>query len=96
LSVKNDVNVQGGSDKSGILKIFLENHSAQLKSSDFIEVKKYEQRGILRINLCNEMAVSGADSLNPRPEPLAGLRHGVPVKGPHLRLHLLDKVLNFL
>ncbi len=24
-------NIQGGSDKSGILKIFLENHTAQLK-----------------------------------------------------------------
>ncbi len=42
------------------------------------------------------MAVSGDDSLNPRPEPLAGLRHGVPVKGPHLPLHLLDQVLDFL
>jgi hypothetical protein len=56
----------------------------------------YEQRNILRINLCIEVAVSGDDSLNPRPEPLAVLRHGVPVKGPHLRLHLLDQVLNFL
>ncbi len=42
------------------------------------------------------MAVSGDDSLNPRPEPLAGLRHGVPVKGPHLPFHLLDQVLDFL
>jgi hypothetical protein len=32
--------VQGGSDKSGILKIFLENHTAQLKSSEFIKLKK--------------------------------------------------------
>jgi hypothetical protein len=51
---------------------------------------------MLRINLCNEIAVSGDDSLNLRPEPLTGLRHGVPVKEPHLRLHLLDQVLNFL
>jgi hypothetical protein len=42
------------------------------------------------------MAVSGDDSLNPRPEALEGLRHGVPVEGPHLRLHLLDQVLDFL
>ncbi len=29
------------------------------------------------------MAVSGDDSFKPGPEPLAGLRHGVPVKGAH-------------
>jgi hypothetical protein len=28
-----------------------------------MEVKKYEQRDILRINFYNEMAVSGADSI---------------------------------
>jgi hypothetical protein len=41
------------------------------------------------------MDVNGNEGLNPRPEPLAGLRHGVPDKGPHLRLHLLDQVLDF-
>ncbi len=50
----------------------------------------------MRINLCNEMAVSGDDSLNPRPQPQADLCHGVPVKGPHHRLHLLDEVLDFV
>ena len=50
---------------------------------------------ISSINLYNEMAVSGDNSLNPRPQPLAGLRHGVPVKEPHHPLHLLDQVLNF-
>ncbi len=53
------------------------------------------QRDILRTILCIEMAVSGNNSLSPRPEPLAGLRHGAPVKEPHHRLHLLDQVLNF-
>jgi hypothetical protein len=32
--------VQGGSDKSGILKIFLENHTAQLKIIRFYKSKK--------------------------------------------------------
>jgi hypothetical protein len=30
------------------------------------------------------------------PEPLTGLCHGVPVKRPHHRLHLLDQALNFV
>jgi hypothetical protein len=51
---------------------------------------------MLRINLCNEMAVSGNNSLSPRSEPLAGLRHFALVKEPHHRLHLLDQVLNFV
>ncbi len=42
------------------------------------------------------MAVSGDDRLDPRPEPLAGLRLGVPVKGAHHRLHVLDQVLDFV
>ncbi len=37
------------------------------------------------------MAVSGDEILSPRPQPLAGLRQGVPVKGPHHRL-FLDEV----
>ncbi len=41
------------------------------------------------------LAVSGNDSLDTGPEPLAGLRHGVPAEGTHHRLHLLDLDLNF-
>ncbi len=50
----------------------------------------------MRIKLFNEMAVSGDDSLDPGPEPLAGLPHGVPVQGPHQRLHLLEQVLDLV
>jgi hypothetical protein len=41
------------------------------------------------------MAVHGSDSLDHGPDPLA-LRHGVPVKGTHHRLHLVDHVLDFV
>ena len=44
--------------------------------------------------LFNEMAICSDDSLDPGPEPLADLRHGVPVKGAHQRLHVLDQVLD--
>ncbi len=50
----------------------------------------------MRIKIFNEMAVSDDDSRDPGPEPLAGLRHGVPVKGAHQRLHVLDQVLDFI
>ncbi len=42
------------------------------------------------------MTVIGGDSLDPGPEPLEGLRHSVPVQGPHQRLHPLDLVLDFV
>jgi hypothetical protein len=42
------------------------------------------------------MTVIGDDSLVPGPEPLAGLRHGVHVQGPHQRLYPLDLVLDFV
>jgi hypothetical protein len=42
------------------------------------------------------MAVSGHESLDPGPELLAGLRHGVPVKGAHQHPHLLNQVLDFV
>ena len=48
------------------------------------------------INLFNEIAVIGDDSLDPGPESLAGLPHGVPVEGPHHLLDLLDQVLGFI
>ncbi len=42
------------------------------------------------------MAVSGDDSLNFGPKPLAGLHHDVPVKRAHQHLHVLDQVLDFV
>ena len=50
----------------------------------------------MRINLSNKTAVSSEDSLDPRPEARAGLRQGVPGKGPHHLLHLLDQILEFV
>ncbi len=50
----------------------------------------------MRINLFIDMAVSGDESLNFGPEPLAGLRHCVSVRGAHQRLHVLDQVLDFV
>ncbi len=48
----------------------------------------------MRIKIFNEMAVSSDNSLNFGPKPLVGLGHGVPVKGAHQRLHVLDQVLD--
>jgi hypothetical protein len=48
------------------------------------------------MKVSNEIAVSVDDSLVPRPERLVGLRHGVPVKVAHQRLHVLDQVLVFI
>jgi hypothetical protein len=48
------------------------------------------------INLFNEIAVSGDNGLDPGPESLAGLPHGVPVEGPHHLLDLQDRVLGFV
>ncbi len=42
------------------------------------------------------MAVIGNGNLDPGPELLVGLRHGVPVKGAHQRPQLLDQVLDFV
>ncbi len=50
----------------------------------------------MRINIFNEMAVTGNDSLDLGPELQVGLHHGVPVKGAHQRPHLLDQVLDFV
>ena len=41
-------------------------------------------------------AVSIYDSLDPGPQALAGLRHGVLVEGPHHLLYLLDRILGFV
>ena len=66
------------------------------KSSDFIELKKKLQIYILIINLSNKTAVSSEDSLDRGPEAPAGLCQGVPGKGPHQLLHLLDQILEFV
>jgi hypothetical protein len=50
----------------------------------------------MSINLFNEIAVSGDKGLDPGPESLAGLRHGVPFEGPHHLLDLQDRVLGFV
>ncbi len=57
---------------------------------DFIKLKTGWQRNILRINSYNKTAISGDDSLDLGPEPLAGLRHGVPGEGPHHLPYLRD------
>ncbi len=41
-------------------------------------------------------AVSSNDCLDPGPHATAGLRHGVPVEGPHHLLYLLDQILGFV
>ncbi len=57
------------------------------KPYDFIQLKTGLQRNIQRIHSFNKTASSIDDILNPGPEPLPDLRHGVPGEGPH---HLLD------
>jgi hypothetical protein len=59
------------------------------KSSGFIEVKTNLQMYMLRIILFVKTAVSSNDCLDPGPQAIAGLRHGVPVEGPHHLLYLL-------
>jgi hypothetical protein len=61
-----------------------------------IEVKENLLRYILRIILFIKTAVSTNNSLDPGPQALAGLHHGVPVEGPQHLLHLLDQILGFL
>jgi hypothetical protein len=50
----------------------------------------------LRIILFIKTAVSINNSLDPGPQALAGLHHGVPVEGPQHLLHLLDQILVFV
>ncbi len=50
----------------------------------------------MRIKIFIEIAISGEEGLDPGPEPLAGLCHGVPVQGALQRLHVLDPVLDFV
>ncbi len=51
---------------------------------------------ILRIILFIKTAVSSNDCLDPGLQAIAGLRHGVPVEGPHHLLYLLDHILGFV
>jgi hypothetical protein len=50
---------------------------------------------ISRIILLIKTPVSINNSLDPGPQALAGLHHGVPVEGPQHLLHLLDQILGF-
>ncbi len=50
----------------------------------------------MSINLFNEIAVNDDNSLDLGHESPAGLRHGVPVEGPHHLLDLQDQVPGFV
>ena len=60
------------------------------------ELKANLLRYILRIILFIKIAVSFNNSLDPGPQALEGLHHGVPVEGPQQLLHLLDQILAFV
>ncbi len=66
------------------------------KPYDFIQLNTGWQRNILRINSYNKTAVSSDDSLDPGPDPPAGLRHGVPGEGPHHLPDLRDQSLGLV
>jgi hypothetical protein len=53
-------------------------------------------RYISRIILFIKTSVSIYNSLDPGPQALAGLRHGVPVEGPQHLLYLLYQILGFI
>jgi hypothetical protein len=46
---------------------------------------------VLRVSLCNEIVISLHHSLESRPEPLAGLGHGILVKAARHLLGLLHQ-----
>jgi hypothetical protein len=50
----------------------------------------------MRIIFFIKTAVSSNDSLDPGPQGLAGLPHGIPVEEPHHLLYLLDQILGFV
>ncbi len=60
------------------------------------EVKANLLRYTSRIILFIKTAVSFNNSLDPGPQALEGLHHGVPVEGPQHLLHLLDQILGFV
>jgi hypothetical protein len=57
------------------------------KSIQFYQIKNRLAEKHTETHLFNKTVISIDDILNPGPEPLAGLRHGVPGEGPH---HLPD------
>jgi hypothetical protein len=61
-----------------------------------IEVKANLHRYISRIILFIKTVVSINNSLDPGPQALVGLHHGVPVEGPQHLLHPLDQILGFV
>jgi hypothetical protein len=61
-----------------------------------IDEKANLHRYISRIILFIQTAISINNSLDPRPQALVGLNHGVPVEGPQHLLHLLDQILGFV
>jgi hypothetical protein len=61
-----------------------------------IEVKTNLHRYISRIILLIKTPVSINKSLDPGPQALDGLHHGVPVEGPQHLFHLLDQILGFV
>jgi hypothetical protein len=61
-----------------------------------IEAKANLHRYISRIILFFQTAVSIINNLDPGPQALAGLHHGVPVEGPQHLHHLLDQILGFV
>jgi hypothetical protein len=48
------------------------------------------------MNLFNEIVDSSDNSLNPGPEPFAGLCHGVLGEGPHHLPDLRDQIFGFV
>ncbi len=50
----------------------------------------------MRTILFIKTAVSTNNNLDPGPQALEGLHHGVPVEGPQYLLHLLDQILGFV
>jgi hypothetical protein len=61
-----------------------------------IEVKANLHRNISRIILFIKTAVIINNSLDPGPQALSGLHHGVPIEGPQHLLHLLGQILGFV
>jgi hypothetical protein len=91
-----NMTVQGGSDKSGIFFFLLLNEPTHMKNIRFY----WSKNKLAEVHIENHFiiitAVSSNDSLDPRPQALAGLRHGVPVEEPYHLLYLLDQIPGFV
>ncbi len=75
---------------------FLLNGTTQLKIIRFYCSEKKFADIHIENYLSNKTAVSSEDSLDGGPEAPAGLCQGVPGKGPHQLLHLLDQITGFV